>query len=1840
MSKTFTRFTSLVLAFMLLLSVIPNTIFTKTFAAPADDAYAQAWPMVGAEYTAYTSRDAAQKAMNNVKNGQPAGLTGVAKTTSNENAVFVIGANNLSQKLEFATGNYYVVETKVPKGWTQDINIRVLQITPSSQGDVEGKDLLVSPEGARFFKASIKKDVTMLTDVYSRQEYMQKHPITGAKFVLFENKADAQAVIDKINVAANSTNYPKTISYSNAAKDVNGAEASFTIKADGTCTPEYRWFDSKKIYYAVEVERPIGYTFSNKIVTISGGGNTTKIAEFKENEATTYVSLDKSYVRNMWLLDENDKDYGLEITWAIYIDNNGQRGKQVAIGKTNTKTGKMEVKSTYPVTGDNAVQLPLGKYIMREEAIGLLTGQCYEPHDTALDLSHDGDINKLTKVNWKNNVYDPQFKVVVSKQVDADYEQFYNQTLKGTQFTVYYIPDSLADTSSLYTVILDADGKEKKVIDKNSKTFKSVIRTWVFEAQNNDTYGDILEVNGHNVMRIRNDIEIPGNYVGGDPLFIDQETKNPIMPIGTYIFEETKSTRGFSIMDPWHYVVENNSSSTQIWTDYKSYTLEDSIAVNRPQTIVLELEKTSNNSDKTNYYGSLAGAEFKVEFFDPMLGEWTKAIASHLPSNDDSADYIISTDINGKAETYPMKPGKYRITEVKAPEGHTLNVTATDADGNITFVNGTFEFTLEEYLNATMNNGQKVFTFKYDSKYTDALSNHTTYNLLNKIGYNEAGDKELLTGAKIQLWELDSSGNLLKQLPIDSQMEYTTTSKPIELYGLTAGKTYRFLEIAPPEGYLQPMGSDAYTDFTIADDDAAHNHYLENEKEPKIESYATTSYGTKEQLEGVEATIVDKFVISDLMPNHPYSLREIQLINVEDGSVAATAEDVTFTPNSSKAEVTATFNTSLLSGKYVVTAKLHRDDRQVITQVAVHDDMTDFNETILVPEVGTYAFDANKEEGSDYDNFILNEGSAVIKDRVDYRNLVAGEEYIAVTKLMDAETLEILKEGDVEVSKSTKFVPSAEEGSVYVEYELDASKYQGKTFVIFEYIYKVVNDENVLIGKHEDPSDDDQTVKIPELKTSAYEVVVGEDESYMFELTDVVNFNNLPINTDVVGTATAMDKETGKPFVDSEGNTYSASVEFNTGETGSGVYSVSFNIPYSEVEGKTIVMFEDAKIGDITIATHFDWNDDDQTVHFPKIATQAFFVNDEGEEAALTKNNLKDKTTVNVTDKVALTNLEVGEEYTVLATLLAVQNGETFTVAEAEEIKFTADAENMIVDANFGEIEISNFITDDTKFVVVESLYRNSIEEGRHYETTDEDQTIRVPSFNTNAEDKKDGDKYILNDGTQTIVDRFTYRDLMPGVEVIVDTYLVDLEGNKLLDAEGNPVSVQTSLIPEEKDGEIFIEIPVDGKYFEGQTLTVFEDVYENDVLIGVHHDLSQESQTVYVPEIKTVAAYTQNHEEEVFTLDFTDVVSYKGLPLGETFLGKASIMDIETKEVLKDGDKEYSKEYEFTTDSTDGTFKVTIPVPADLVKGKTFVMFEELFRVTKNENGEEVKRTPVAQHLDWEDKDQTVDIPEIGTKAELAEQYVNKDNEVTIKDTIKYKNLVPGKTYTFEGKLIDKETNEPIVNEEGDVVIATTQITPEKAEGETEVLFTLNLDNVVGRSLVVFERAYEGETTDNMIATHEDITDKDQTVDMPMELIVTIKKVSAKDTSLPLKGAEITIVDDKDKTIKDKNGKDCVGITDEKGEVKFSVFYKDADKIFAKETKAPQGYHINTNKFQIKPNKDAKYQADIEVKILDMAIVIPPVNTGDNNNMVLWIVLGIVALVVGFISYRKVTRK
>ena len=152
---------------------------------------------------------------------------------------------------------------------------------------------------------------------------------------------------------------------------------------------------------------------------------------------------------------------------------------------------------------------------------------------------------------------------------------------------------------------------------------------------------------------------------------------------------------------------------------------------------------------------------------------------------------------------------------------------------------------------------------------------------------------------------------------------------------------------------------------------------------------------------------------------------------------------------------------------------------------------------------------------------------------------------------------------------------------------------------------------------------------------------------------------------------------------------------------------------------------------------------------------------------------------------------------------------------------------------------------------------------------------------------------------------------------------------------------------------------------------------------------------------------------------------------------------------------------------------------------------------------------------------DQFEGVPEIGTTATVdGEHTAEPAGEVTLIDTISYKNLKVGETYKISGVLMDKETGEPLLVGEQQVT-AELEFTPISSEGSVELVYTFDGSALAGKSVVVFEDLYQDE---NVVASHADINDEGQTVTFGQPEIRTTATIDGEKTAQPAE--QITITD------------------------------------------------------------------------------------------------------------------
>lgn len=675
-------------------------------------------------------------------------------------------------------------------------------------------------------------------------------------------------------------------------------------------------------------------------------------------------------------------------------------------------------------------------------------------------------------------------------------------------------------------------------------------------------------------------------------------------------------------------------------------------------------------------------------------------------------------------------------------------------------------------------------------------------------------------------------------------------------------------------------------------------------------------------------------------------------------------------------------------------------------------------------------------------------------DTVSYTGLKKNKEYTLSGVLVDKETGEpVLDQNGNQVTATTKFKPKTAEGTAEVEFAFDATGFDGKTLVVYEEL--TLNGEK--LAEHKDLNDEGQTIYFPGVGTTALDKDTNDHISKAdkeITIVDTVRYTNLRVGKKYTVKGILMDQETGKKVLDADGQEVTASASFKA-ETKDGTVDITFKFDGSKLAGKTVVAFEDVYYKGISVGTHADINDEEQSVHLPKIKTTAV----DGENG--TKNSMADSTVI-IKDTVSFENLIPGKEYTMKGVLKDQETGKT-------------------VKAKVG--------TDTSKgFIIPDGAETVNFEKGSYAYVAEGNDTVKPGLY------EKTDAGYVLS-GTEDAIELddslITWsRDFTEAAEgYIQDGKVVIRPAAKYTFSEKEEdVTAEAVFTPEESNGTVELTFVFDGSEMAGKTFVVFEDAYYNDVKVATHSDIEDKDQTVYVPEIHTTAKDAGSGTQNALaskTVKIVDTVDYKNLIIGKEYTVSGKLYDKATEKPLLVDGKEVTGKTTFTAEKSEGSVEVIFEFDGSALKNQTIVAFEDLY----------IDGKQVATHSDINDKDQSIYFPEIHTTATDkadGDHQATAAGKVTITDAVRYENLLPGAKYKVVGTLMDKETGKAVLIN-GNEVKAEAEFTAEKESGTVNVDFTFDASKLGGKSVVVFEKLYTAEGKE--IANHEDINDEGQTV-------------------------------------------------------------------------------------------------------------------------------------------------
>lgn len=810
-------------------------------------------------------------------------------------------------------------------------------------------------------------------------------------------------------------------------------------------------------------------------------------------------------------------------------------------------------------------------------------------------------------------------------------------------------------------------------------------------------------------------------------------------------------------------------------------------------------------------------------------------------------------------------------------------------------------------------------------------------------------------------------------------------------------------------------------------------------------------------------------------------------------------------------------------------------------------------------------------DGLDGDKTVSAEESAVVIDRVEYAGAAPGAKYRLDATLVDAATGEPAQAAGAPVTGSAEFAAAAAAGYAEVEIAFDGLALPEGSYVVYETVTELSSGR--VVAAHEDAADAAQTVELvrPEIGTTATDAVSGGHEAVIDpELTvvDTVAYKGLSTAREYTVTGTLVDKATGEPALDAQGDEITAEATF-TPEAASGAVEVTFTFDATALEeGTQLVAFETLTSGGREYAVHADIDDEGQTVTLtrPAVATVAT-------DAANGTHEVSADTETELVDVVETSGLAPGKEYRLSGAVMLVSEGEDGTLsaepltdaegnAVVSELTFTAQLADEQHEMAFGPFDTSSL--GGRKLVVYETLYRGDKAIASHEDPADEGQTLEVvqPEIGTAAFDGLDGDKTVVADHEASIVDTVGHVGLVPGKEYRLSGALMvlgeDGSAEPALDANGEPIVAETVFTPQLPKDSVEVVFEFDSSPFAGKSLVVYETLYRGDAVVAVHEDPADEMQTVEVasPEIATSAVDAVDGDKTVAGDDgsaVVDTVSYSNVIPGRSYELHGMLVDRATGTPLVSGDFSEDELAEVTEGLADA---FGVELEQQLVPGSGWAFNDDVKAVkcdyaahgaseavvygtdpgvepgqiavlipADGEGGSFALRVESAEQQgdDWVLRGTTPAVDEILAEtdpaaiggadlADLAEQGLETRYVVSASET---------------PHAVDWEALAKLEKEHADVFAAmaygAAEMTPEHPQGAVDVTMTIDSSTLGAADVVAYEVLVDS-STGEAVASHVDADDPDQQVSFaPPELATEAVDATDGDHSiLPSETAEI----------------------------------------------------------------------------------------------------------------------
>ncbi|MGN4897536.1 SpaA isopeptide-forming pilin-related protein [Bacillus cereus group sp. MYBK14-3] len=565
------------------------------------------------------------------------------------------------------------------------------------------------------------------------------------------------------------------------------------------------------------------------------------------------------------------------------------------------------------------------------------------------------------------------------------------------------------------------------------------------------------------------------------------------IPIGTYTIKEIKAPTGYVLEDKLQTIevktgetgaiqVVNTKAKGNI--EIKKLSDSGKVLHNVEFTVFTEDGKEVQKAvTKENGIANVDGLTFGKYYFletktpNGYIGNKTKYPFEIKEHNKTLTFTVENTEVKGSVKLLKVdnedisKKLEGAVFELKDASGKVIGEYKTNKNGEINVKD--LAYGKYSFVEKTSPNGYVLvkepilFEIKEHGKIIELLAvNHLIKGDLEITKVDVADGNNKLPNAEFTIYN-EAGKEVVKG---------KTDDKGIAKFEKLPFGKYTYKEIVAPNGYI--LNEETFS-FEIKENGQIIKHIVKDEKIPSIKTTASDKKdGTKEMHTSKSVTIQDKVEYKDLQVGKEYTVKGKLMNKAINEPLLIDGKEVTaetkFIAKEKNGFVTLdfTFVGAEQQGREVVVFEDLLHEGQVI---ATHADINDVGQTVRFVEPSIKTTATNKADGS---KELDASKSVTIQDKVEYKDLIVGKEYVVKGKLIDKATKKTLLVDGKEVTVESKFTAKEKNGSITLDFTFNASALQGKEVVVFEELYQ----DNVLVAIHVDIEDKGQTVKFKEVK--------------------------------------------------------------------------------------------------------------------------------------------------------------------------------------------------------------------------------------------------------------------------------------------------------------------------------------------------------------------------------------------------------------------------------------------------------------------------------------------------------------------------------------------------------------------------------------------------------------------------------------------------------------------------------------------------------------------------------------------------------------------------------------